>query len=68
MDVAKSLALGAKLGGFARKFLLAAKQGEVELINQVGIIKQELRTAMFACGVGSVSEWNISHLEGVELL
>ncbi len=68
VDVAKSLALGAKLGGFARKFLLAAKLGEVELINQVGIIKQELKTAMFACGVGSLSEWTISHLEGVELL
>jgi isopentenyl-diphosphate delta-isomerase len=68
VDLAKSLALGAKLGGFARKFLLAANQGETELINQIETIKTELQTAMFACGVSSLSEWNISHLEGIERL
>jgi isopentenyl-diphosphate delta-isomerase len=68
VDLAKSLALGAKLGGFARKFLLAAKLGEFELIYQIEAIKKELQTGMFACGVGSLSEWNISHLEGTELL
>ena len=68
VDLAKSLALGAKLGGFARKFLLAARQGEEELINQIETIKKQLQTAMFVCGVGSLPEWNISHLEGTERL
>lgn len=68
VDLAKSLALGAKMGGFARKFLLAANLGEQELINQIEAIKKELQTAMFACGVNSLSEWNISHLEGIERL
>ena len=68
VDLAKSLALGAKIGGFARKFLLAAKLGELELINQIEAIKKELQTAMFACGVSTLAEWNISQLEGTELL
>lgn len=68
VDLAKSLALGAKLGGFARKFLLAAKLGELELISQIEGIKTELQVAMFACGVGSLPEWNINHLEGLEQL
>ncbi len=68
VDLAKSLTLGATLGGYARKFLLAANLGERELIDQIETIKTELRTAMFACGVSSLSEWNISHLEGIERL
>jgi len=68
IDVAKALALGASLAGFARKFLLAAKVGELELINQIDIIKAELKIAMFACGVAKLSDWNISNLEGTENL
>ena len=68
VDLAKALALGAKLGGYARKFLLAANLGESELMNQIEVIKTQLKVAMFACGVASLSEWNIHHLEGVELL
>ncbi len=68
VDLAKSLALGAKLGGYARKFLLAANLGESELMTQIEVIKTQLKVAMFACGVASLSEWNIHHLEGVELL
>jgi len=68
VDLAKSLALGAILGGFARKFLLAANIGERELINQIETIKTELHAAMFASGVSSLSEWNVSHLEGIERL
>lgn len=66
VDLAKSLALGAKLGGFARKFLLAAYIGEADLINLIEVIKAQLKVAMFACGVSSLPEWNIKHLEGIE--
>ncbi len=68
VDLAKALALGAKLGGFARKFLIAANGGESELINQIEMIKMQLKTAMFACGVGSLPGWNIRHVEVAELL
>lgn len=68
LDLAKSLALGATLGGFARKFLLAAQVGEGELFDQIEMIKTELKIAMFACGVKSLSDWDISHLDGVDQL
>lgn len=68
VDLAKALALGAKLGGFARKFLIAANSGESELINQIEMIKAQLKTAMFACGVGSLPGWNIRHVDVAELL
>lgn len=66
VDLAKSLALGAKLGGFARKFLLAGNLGEAELINQIEVIKAQLKAAMFTCGVESLPEWKIDHLEGID--
>ena len=68
VDLAKALALGAKLGGFARKFLHAANIGETELINQIEVIKTQLKVAMFACGVSNLSQWNINHLEGTDCL
>jgi isopentenyl-diphosphate delta-isomerase len=68
VDLAKSLALGARLGGFARKFLLAANLGETELVNQIEGIRAQLQVAMFACGVGSLPEWDINRLDGIERL
>lgn len=67
-DLAKSLALGARLGGFARKFLLAANLGELELIREIETISYELRAEMAACGVPSLKDWNIEFLEGLERL
>jgi len=66
VDLAKALALGAKLGGFARKLLLAANRGEVELVKQIEIIESQLKVSMFICGVGSLSGWNIANLDGIE--
>ena len=68
VDLAKSRALGARLGGFARKFLLAANLGETELVNQIEGIRAQLQVAMFACGVGSLPEWDINRLDGIERL
>lgn len=49
LDVAKSIALGANLAGFARKFILAADKGYEELQNTIELIILELKTAMFLC-------------------
>ena len=49
LDVAKSIALGANLAGFARKFILAADKGYEELQNSIQLIILELKTAMFLC-------------------
>jgi isopentenyl-diphosphate delta-isomerase len=49
LDVAKSIALGADLAGFARKFILAADKGYEELQKTIELIILELKTAMFLC-------------------
>jgi isopentenyl-diphosphate delta-isomerase len=49
LDVAKSIALGADLAGFARKFILATDKGYEELQNSIQLIILELKTAMFLC-------------------
>lgn len=49
LDVAKSIALGADLAGFAQKFILAADKGYEELQNSIQLIILELKTAMFLC-------------------
>lgn len=49
LDVAKSIALGADLAGFARKFILAADKDHEELHNTIELIILELKTAMFLC-------------------
>ncbi len=56
IDLAKSLALGADLGGFARKFLLAAEKGEQVLHQTIEQILLELRISLFCTASGSISE------------
>lgn len=50
LDVAKSIALGADLAGFARKFIIAANEGYRALRESIELIILELRTAMFLSG------------------
>jgi isopentenyl-diphosphate delta-isomerase len=56
LDVAKSIALGASLGGFARKLLLAANMGQRRLEEALEILLDELRIAMFLTGCRDVGE------------
>jgi len=55
LDVAKSVALGADLAGFARKFILAADKGYEELQNTIELIILELKTAMFLCSAADLN-------------
>jgi isopentenyl-diphosphate Delta-isomerase len=54
MDIAKSLALGASMGGIAGGFLKAATQSSEEVVNLIDEIILELRIVMFAVGAGTV--------------
>lgn len=55
IDVAKCLALGANVAGFAGDFLRAAMSGGVEaVLDTAGAITDELRVAMFASGAGDI--------------
>jgi isopentenyl-diphosphate delta-isomerase len=51
LDVAKSIALGADLAGFARKFIIAANAGYKNLAESIELILLELKVAMFLSGV-----------------
>lgn len=60
IDLAKSLALGAALGGFARKLLYAADQSYDNLIEVLTEIELELKYTMFACGIKNINEFDHS--------
>jgi isopentenyl-diphosphate delta-isomerase len=55
IDVAKCLALGAKLGGLASPFLKAAAESLEATIATIEGLTREIRIAMFAAGAGSVA-------------
>jgi isopentenyl-diphosphate delta-isomerase len=54
-DIAKSIALGATLGGMAGPFLKAAAISFNETVNTISEVMKELRVCMFACGAGNIT-------------
>jgi isopentenyl-diphosphate delta-isomerase len=55
VDVAKCLALGARLGGLAGPFLKAAAGGSVEQVLQViDELRREIQVCLFACGAPDI--------------
>lgn len=58
LDAAKSIALGAKIVGFAKPILEAALDGEESLIDLMTRYEYELKTAMFCSGVSDLSALN----------
>jgi isopentenyl-diphosphate delta-isomerase len=63
IDVAKCIALGATVAGFAGQFLKAAVRGGVqEVIEITGTITDELRVAMFCSGAGNLRQLSSTSL------
>jgi isopentenyl-diphosphate Delta-isomerase len=56
VDVAKCLALGASLGGLAGPFLKAANESLEATVKTMGMMADQVRVAMFACGARSLAE------------
>lgn len=56
IDIAKSIALGATLGGMAAPLLKAAARSEEEVVQTINQIKRELRVCMFAAGAGNLEK------------
>ncbi|MEN6408489.1 MAG: alpha-hydroxy-acid oxidizing protein, partial [Anaerolineaceae bacterium] len=54
-DLAKSIALGATLGGMAGLFLKAAVQSTEAVLETISIIERELCIIMFASGAGDLN-------------
>jgi isopentenyl-diphosphate delta-isomerase len=60
IDLAKSLALGATLGGIAGPLLRAANEGYDQLAKTITLILEELRICMFATGKKTLTEFDHS--------
>lgn len=62
IDLAKSIALGARIGGFAGIYFRAAHAGEKNLIDEIRKMSIELRVAMFAAGAADLEQLSKTHL------
>lgn len=56
VEIAKSLALGAKICGMALLFLKAALKSEKDCENLIKALQLELKTVMFCTGIASISD------------
>lgn len=56
IDIAKSIALGASLGGMASPFLKAASRSLEETIQTIDLIRRQIQVCMFACGCRNLSQ------------
>jgi isopentenyl-diphosphate delta-isomerase len=56
VDIAKSLALGATLGGMAGLFLKAANHSEEETMRLIDRIAREIHISMFAAGAKNLEQ------------
>jgi isopentenyl-diphosphate delta-isomerase len=56
VDIAKSIALGATLGGMAGPFLKAAAISLETTLQTIDEIRREIQVCMFAAGVGTIQE------------
>jgi isopentenyl-diphosphate delta-isomerase len=56
VDIAKCIALGAKLGGMASPYLKAANESSEVVVAVIEEINQVMRIAMFASGASSINE------------
>jgi len=63
MDLAKVLALGADLGGFARTLLQEAAEGEAALRRRLDEVARELRICCFYTGIGQARALSPSDLK-----
>ena len=57
IDIAKSIVLGATLGGMAGQFLKAASISAENVIEMVKLTKRQIEVTMFAAGVGTLEDF-----------
>jgi isopentenyl-diphosphate delta-isomerase len=62
IDIAKSIALGATLGGMASPFLKAANRSFEKTIQTVNLIRREIQVCMFASGCRNLDQLREVHL------
>jgi isopentenyl-diphosphate Delta-isomerase len=66
IDIAKCIALGAKMGGMAGPFLRAASKSVEDTIQLINEIQREIQVCMFASGAANLDQLRESLLTEVE--
>jgi len=66
LDIAKSIALGASLGGMASPFLKAAASSLEDTIQVISEVRQEIKVSMFACGAGDLEALRCDRLRLIQ--
>jgi isopentenyl-diphosphate delta-isomerase len=66
VDIAKCLALGARLGGMAGPYLKAAVESVEVTIQTIREVEHELKVCAFAAGAGTLAALNETTLERIE--
>ncbi len=56
IDIAKSIALGATIGGMAGQFLKAAAVSTEKAVQMMKLTKRQIEVTMFACGAGRLDD------------
>ncbi len=62
LDIAKSIALGATLGGMAGQFLKAAAVSTEATVEMMQLVKKQIEVTMFAAGVGTLEGLKVGKL------
>jgi isopentenyl-diphosphate delta-isomerase len=65
MDIAKSIALGAVLGGLASPFLKAAARSLEETVQTIRLIQNQVQVSMFASGVRDLDQLRRTPLQEI---
>ncbi|HEX7557209.1 MAG TPA: alpha-hydroxy-acid oxidizing protein, partial [Leptolinea sp.] len=60
VDIAKCIALGARIGGMASPFLKTAAISENETIITIREIQREIQICMFACGIDNLDKLRLN--------
>jgi isopentenyl-diphosphate delta-isomerase len=66
VDIAKCLALGARMGGMAGIFLKAANDSLESTIKTMDMIVNQIRIAMFACGARDLQALSLNKLSQIQ--
>jgi isopentenyl-diphosphate Delta-isomerase len=62
VDIAKCIALGARIGGLASPFLKAASRSQEDTVQTIEELSREIQVCMFAAGAGDLNALQITEL------
>ena len=63
VELAKCVALGATLGGYASPFLRAADESSEAVVELIQLLRRQLQVAMFCCGAADLSALRLTPLQ-----